>query len=108
MYKQSFSFLFILIALIGHGQVSISNSELYNEPSDAIKKHVKLYLEEAEDGNELAVLFEIIKVEREYFMPCFDSIPTIHPLNPKNEKRISDGFGDRFHPIDKRTNHISG
>ena len=102
MYKQSFSFLFILIALIGHGQVSISNSELYNEPSDAIKKHVKIYLEEAEDGNELAVLFEIIKVEREYFMPWFDSIPTIHPLNPKNEKRISDGFGDRFHPIDKK------
>ena len=31
----------------------------------------------------------------------FDYVPTINPLNPKKLKRFSDGFGMRFHPIDK-------
>tara|TARA_E500000318_G_scaffold112008_1_gene133342 strand:+ start:29088 stop:29720 length:633 start_codon:yes stop_codon:yes gene_type:complete len=70
-------------------------------PSADIVKHVKLYLKEAADGNELALLFEMVKHDKAYFMPLFDSIPTIHPLNPKNEKRVSSGFGERFHPIDK-------
>jgi len=72
------------------------------KPSADLEKHVKLYLKEAADGNELALLFEMVKPDKSYFMDLFDSIPTIHPLNPKNEKRVSDGFGDRFHPIDKK------
>ncbi|GMN12132.1 hypothetical protein MTsPCn9_34310 [Croceitalea sp. MTPC9] len=72
------------------------------EPSADLVKHVKLYLKEAADGNELALLFEMVKPDKAYFMVLFDSIPTIHPLNPKNEKRVSDGFGDRFHPIEKK------
>ncbi len=72
------------------------------KPSLDLDKHVKLYLKEAADGNEIALLFELVKDDKEYYMNLFDSIPTIHPLNPKNEKRVSDGFGDRFHPIDKK------
>ncbi|MEM8765191.1 MAG: M23 family metallopeptidase [Bacteroidota bacterium] len=31
----------------------------------------------------------------------FKYVPTINPLNPKKLKRFTDGFGMRFHPIDK-------
>lgn len=36
------------------------------------------------------------------FQDLFLKLPSINPLNPKNIKRISDSFGKRFHPIDKR------
>ncbi|WP_083629648.1 M23 family metallopeptidase [Tenacibaculum agarivorans] len=32
----------------------------------------------------------------------FNYIPSINPLNPKKQKRISSRFGRRFHPIDGR------
>ena len=63
------------------------------------EKTIVRYLDLAEQPEDLEVLSKTfpndIALERH-----FDSVPTINPLNPKNQKRVSSRFGRRFHPID--------
>ena len=88
-----------LISLVLHAQGTSAPKD--GKPGEQLDKYVRLYLKEASEGTEIRLLFELVKDDKHRFVELFDSIPTIHPLNPKNEKRVSDGFGNRFHPLDK-------
>lgn len=45
---------------------------------------------------------EALKDKYRVYKAYFNFVPSINPLNPKKQKRVSSKFGKRFHPIDKK------
>lgn len=71
----------------------------HNNPS--LDKIVDAYLTKASSSQEIKSLLNILDEKAYLFFDKFNKVPSINPLNPKNQKKISSTFGNRFHPIDK-------
>lgn len=61
---------------------------------------IKDYLEKTRNVQDIHKLMDIIGDSLQQDGGLLAHVPTINPVNPKNQKRISSTFGNRFHPID--------
>lgn len=71
-----------------------------NDPQ--LGKTIDRYLEKASSADQINNLVDLLGEKAYLYFDKFDLIPSINPLNPKNQKRVSSSFGTRFHPIDGR------
>lgn len=85
--------LFVLTYSFAFGQNS-NASDLTNT--------VKNYLTKAQSAKNIITLQKILGEDQFFYYNEFAYIPSINPLNPKNQKRVSSVFGNRFHPIDSK------
>lgn len=80
----------------------ISQSIISQNQSNNLQQLTKDYLELAKDFNQVKALIEMMGTKITDVKQEFNYIPSINPLNPKKQKRVSSKFGKRFHPIDKK------
>lgn len=59
-------------------------------------------IEKGKSISEIYFLADSLDSKLVHYQDLFLKIPCINPLNPDNIKRISSGFGKRFHPIDRK------
>ena len=67
-----------------------------------LSKTINEFLKSSENAQEVERLVEILGDQKIKYQSPFLYIPSINPLNPKNNIRFSSTFGKRFHPVDKK------
>lgn len=73
-----------------------------NPKKERISESINTYLKNSKSAKEVEKLIEILGSEKTKHQSPFLYIPSINPLNPKNDIRFSSSFGKRFHPVAKK------
>lgn len=91
--KNSFTIFVLFISALVYSQ---------NSSAPDMNKMVVDYLTKSRNIGDLNRLIDILDGELSMYSAYLNYVPSINPLNPKNQKRISSKFGNRFHPIDSK------
>ncbi len=85
-------------------------SLLYCQGSEAdrLSRTVDTFLVKAVTIGDIEKLLHILGEDTKRFTTKWSYVPSINPLNPKKLKRFSSKFGNRFHPIDKKSKPHAG
>lgn len=79
-----------------------------NAQKENIEALVNQYIHKTTDYGQLRELVGTLDGKVEQYLPIFEKIPCIRPINPENKQNITSTYGFRFHPIDQKTEKHHG